>query len=408
MRFGSYISHRAIRKASTNANVPGKVKVLVVGGGMRTGGLSVANQIYNRFKSAGKSLNEGDIAIFDASHPGWTLIGGGLKDKYTSGFRRPLADLVPSQIQLITDNVASFYPKDSKIRTSSGVDVSYDILVVAAGLQINWDTIPGLAAALADPNSNVSSIYSFETCDKTWRDIETMRTGKAIFTQPAGVVKCAGAPQKIMWLAWDRFRKTNRGSVIKIEFWTGMPTMFSVPKYSEILNELRLQRGVDAKFEHNLTSINQDRQTATFKKTDGQIVETDYTFLHVVPPMGPLKFIKESPIADANGWVDVDQATLQHKNPDYQNIFAIGDCSSLPTSKTAAAITSQAPVVTENVFRLLDQGTISSAAYDGYTSCPLIVSYEKLLLAEFAYGLKPKETFNQLLGIDQGTPRRFE
>lgn len=145
----------------------------------------------------------------------------------------------------------------------------------------------------------------------------------------------------------------------------------SVPKYAEILNALRLQRNIEAKFEHNLISINPDRRTATFKRPDGQTLETDYTFLHVVPPMSPLGFIKKSPIADSVGWVEVDQATLQHKNPDYQSIFAIGDCSSLPTSKTAAAITAQAPVVAENVFKLLDQGTISQAAYDGYTSCPV-------------------------------------
>lgn len=145
----------------------------------------------------------------------------------------------------------------------------------------------------------------------------------------------------------------------------------SVPKYSEILNTLRIQRGIKAQFEHNLVSIDSGRRIATFKRSDGQTVETDYTFLHVVPPMGPLEDIKGSPIAEATGWVDVDQTTLQHKNPEFQNIFALGDCTNLPTSKTAAAITAQAPIVAENVFKFLDHGAIGHAGYDGYTSCPV-------------------------------------
>lgn len=189
------------------------------------------------------------------------------------------------------------------------------------------------------------------------------------------------APQKIMNMAWDRYRTTKREDTVKVEFWTGMPTMFSVKKYSDALDELRRSRGIHAEFSHNLTSIDVANQAATFQKSDGSSVTAEYTLLHVTPQMGPLDFIKSSPLADAAGWVSVDDATLQHKNPEYSNVFALGDCSSLPTSKTAAAITSQAPVLTENVFSFVDTGKLSNATYDGYTSCPvsprfLIVSYK--------------------------------
>lgn len=150
---------------------------------------------------------------------------------------------------------------------------------------------------------------------------------------------------------------------------------YSVPKYAEVLNALRLERGIRAEFSHNLVAINPSSRIATFQRGDGSTVETDYSFLHVTPPMGPPNFIKDSPIADAAGWVDVNDATLQHKNPEFSNIFALGDCSSLPTSKTAAAITAQAPIIAENVFRLMETGNISDAAYDGYTSCPVSDAY---------------------------------
>ena len=177
------------------------------------------------------------------------------------------------------------------------------------------------------------------------------------------------APQKIMWMAWDRYRQTKKN--VQVDFYTGMPTMFAVPKYSEALNNLRIERGVGGNFGHNLVSVDADNRKATFKRADNTTVDVDFTLLHATPPMGPLDFLKESSIVDAAGWVDVDKATLRHNKPEFGNIFALGDCSSLPTSKTAAAITSQAPVLTENLFSVLDTGKVSSAIYDGYTSCPV-------------------------------------
>ncbi|KAH7889732.1 FAD/NAD(P)-binding domain-containing protein [Phlebopus sp. FC_14] len=398
-------SFKPARWASTRSK--DSFKVVVVGGG--SGGLTVANQIFNRFKAAGKALNPGDVAVLDAAdyhyyQPGWTLVGAGLKSK--SDFRRPLTSLVPPHISHIAEDVAAFSPATSSVTTSTGRTVAYDSLVVATGLKVNWDGISGLSQALADPASGVSSIYSYDTCDKVWNDIESIRSGNAIFTQPAGVIKCAGAPQKIMWMAWDRYQTTGRVNNVKIDFMTGMPSMFSVKKYSEALDALRIERGVGAEFQHNLVSVDAVNRKATFKSADGTTIDREYTVLHVTPPMGPLDVIKRSPIADAMGWVEVDQATLRHVKPEFGNIFAVGDCSSLPTSKTAAAITSQAPVLVENLFSVMDTGCVSSARYDGYTSCPLLTGYGQLMLAEFRYGLEPKETFANYLG-DQTKPRRF-
>ncbi|KAL0946941.1 hypothetical protein HGRIS_013100 [Hohenbuehelia grisea] len=270
---------------------------------------------------------------------------------------------------------------------------------------INWSAIQGLPKALADSTSGVSSIYSYDTCDKVWQDVDALRSGKAVFTQPAGVVKCAGAPQKIMWMSWDRYRMTGRGDNIKVDFYTGMPSMFSVKKYSDALEALRIERGVGGHFQHNLVAIDVPNHKATFKKPDGSTIDVDYTVLHVTPPMGPLDFFKGSPIVDDAGWVTVNQATLQHTKPEFSNIFALGDCSSLPTSKTAAAITAQAPVLVENLFSVMDSGKVGNAAYDGYTSCPLLTGYGELMLAEFKYGLEPKESFAYL--GDQTQRRRL-
>ncbi|KAG1741501.1 sulfide-quinone oxidoreductase [Suillus paluster] len=393
------------RYASTNTME--KFRVLVIGGG--SGGLTVANQIYNRFKAAGRPLNPGDVVVLDAANYHYyqvsrtnnslmTLVGAGLRPK--TDFKRPLASLFPPHIMHIAENVKSFYPETSSVTTTSGRTISYDSLVVAAASLACRRLSP-------DPSSGVSSIYSYDTCDKVWHDVDALRSGNAIFTQPAGIIKCPGAPQKIMWMAWDNYHKSGRGNNINIEFMNGMPTMFSVKKYSDALNALRIERGIGAEFQHNLVSIDAANKKATFKKADGSTVDRDFTLLHVTPPMGPLDFIKGTSIADPTGWVEVDQATLRHVKPEFGNIFALGDCSSLPTSKTAAAITSQAPVLTENLFSVMDTGKVSSAKYDGYTSCPLFTGYGELMLAEFKYGFEPKESFANYLGDQTKRKRLF-
>ncbi|OXG44028.1 sulfide:quinone oxidoreductase [Cryptococcus neoformans Bt120] len=394
------------RLASTSAG--GKHKVVVIGAG--AAGLSAANQVYNAFKAQGKTLADGDVAIVDANRnhdyqPGWTLVGSGLASKET--YRRPVSSLIGNQFAHIPQNAAGFEPGANQVVLADGSKIGYDYLIVGAGLQINWDNVKGLTAALADPsNSKVSSIYSYETVDKTWDLIRNFKgEGEAIFTQPFGVIKCAGAPQKINYMAdyWWKSQNQKYHST----FITGMPTMFSVPHYSKALDALRQEKGIDALFNTNLVEVRPESKTAVFEvlagEEKGRKIEKEFGLLHAVPPMGPLKAIKESPLADSVGWVDVDQGTLQHKK--YENVFSLGDSSSLPTSKTAAAITGQSPVLTHNLVALMETGKIGDAIYDGYTSCPLFTGRGSLLLAEFKYGAERKETFGKF--VDQSVPNRF-
>lgn len=378
-------------------------RVVVVGGG--SAGLNASHQLLRsgEFKA-------GDIALIDPAtwhhyQPGWTLVGGGLKDK--RDLRKPLASLLDPKLQFYNDGVEGFAPKENQVKLRDGSNISYDQLIVCPGIKIKYDQIKGLPEALANPDAMVSSIYGYDTCDKVFPNIEKLSKGKAIFTQPVGMVKCAGAPQKIMWLAFDHWRQAglykahDAQSPIQISFATGLPVMFGVPKYSKRLNALREERGVEGLFQHDLTGINGN--TATFSRADSKDeIKRQFDFLHVVPKMGPYDFIRNSELANEAGLVDVDDATTRHKT--FANVWSIGDASSLPTSKTAAAITSQTPIMVENMLRAMN-GKSADAAYDGYTSCPIPTEYGKLMLAEFKYGGKPDETFAKF-GIDQGTPRR--
>jgi NADPH-dependent 2,4-dienoyl-CoA reductase/sulfur reductase-like enzyme len=378
-------------------------KVVVIGGG--SAGISLSHQLLRK-----GNFTQDDIAIIDPAEfhhyqPGWTLVGGGLKKK--EELRRPLKELMNPRFKFYNTAVGSFNPEENYIVTREGEKLGYEQLVVVPGITLDYESVKGLKEALEEKDAMVSTIYDYAYCDKAYSNVQKFKKGEAIFTQPAGVVKCAGAPQKIMWLALDYWKnaglfKGAEGSDINISFATGLPTMFGVPKYAQALDKLRVERGVQGLFQHDLTSITGN--TATFTNlADKSSVTKHYDFLHVAPKNIPWSFIKSSPLANEAGYVAVNDSTTQHTK--YPNVWSIGDASSLPTSKTVAAITAEAPVMVSNLLSVME-GKELAAVYDGYTSCPLLTGNKEVLLAEFKYGGVPKETFNRVLGIDQGVPRK--
>lgn len=366
-------------------------QVVVIGGG--AAGLGVAARLIRGGVS--------DLAIIEPSEkhyyqPFWTFVGAGVVNAGQSV--RPMADLIPKGAKWIKDAVKSFDPDNNRLTTKSGETISYYYLVVCPGLQIDWQKIPGLQESLG--KNGVCSNYAFDQAPITWENIRNFKGGNAVFTFPPPPIKCAGAPQKILYLAEEAFRKQGVRDKTRVTYYCATPTIFSVPKYAESLMKNVVQpRGIEVFFKHTLVEIRPDAREAVFKNADtNELVTQAYDMLHVVPPMSAPDFIKRSPLANEGGWVDVAKDTLRHVR--YANVFSLGDASGLPTSKTAAAIRAQAPVLAGNLLSVI-KGEQPTLTYDGYTSCPLITGYGKLILAEFDYDLKPKETFP----FDQSIPR---
>lgn len=360
-------------------------EVLIVGGG--TGGITVAAQL--RHKS-----NPPEVAIIEPSskhyyQPIWTLVGGGVVPKEVS--ERNEADYIPKGVEWIQDAVKTFDPDNSQLTTESGQTIGYDYLVVAAGIQIDWDKIPGLKESVGKPGTGVCSNYDYQTVDSTWENIRTFQGGVAIFTMPGTPIKCGGAPQKILYLAEDYFRKSGVRDKSTVIFASAGERIFGVEKYRKTLEEVVARKGIQTWFKHELVALHPEKKEARFQNLEsGEVVTTHYDMIHVTPPMSAHGFIKHSPLANADGWVDVDKYTLQHAR--YANVFALGDASSLPTSKTGAAIRKEAPVLVRNLMAVR-KGMAPVAQYNGYTSCPVVTGYGKLVLAEFDYDGNPDETF---------------
>lgn len=313
-----------------------------------------------------------------------------------------MADVMPKNAAWIKEKVAHFSPEDNLVTTDQNKTLKYDFLVVALGLALEFQQIPGLVEALG--TEGVGCNYSFDTVGHTYQALQKVREGNALFTLPNPPVKCLGAPQKIMYLAEEIFRKNGVRENVNVTYKTPGGVLFAVEKYRNSLLKLCAERNIQIDLFRNLVSIDAGRREATFQFVDDtespKREETiPYEFIHVTPPMGPVEALKTSPLVDATGFVDVNKETLQHVT--YPNVFSLGDCSNLPVSKTLAAVGSQSGVLRKNLMSAL-KGETLKGQYLGYASCPLITGSDKCILAEFDYSGLPRETFP----VDQGVERR--
>jgi sulfide:quinone oxidoreductase len=371
--------------------------IVVVGGG--TGGIMAAAQIRRKIPNASIGLVEPSDTHW--YQPAWTLVAA---DTYNyNKTKKPMKDLIPKGVTWIKDYVTKLNPNDSSLFLRNGEEVSYKFLVLSPGLVYRFEMIEGLAETI-----NKNGVCSNYTDPLYTREVlKSFKGGTALFTQPSTPIKCGGAPQKIMYLADEFFRKSGVRDKTEIVFATPGSVIFGVKVFADTLNKIIQRKNIHTRYYYSLYKIDAEKKEAYFRYThpsenqctinnsesftEKLVGQTDiviqYDMLHLAPPQSAPDFIRDSELSvqegAGKGWLDVDIHTLQHKT--YPNVFGIGDVANLPTAKTGAAIRKQVPVVVENIKRLLQKEPISDLSYEGYSSCPLVTGYGKMLLAEFKY-----------------------
>lgn len=355
-------------------------QVVIIGGG--AGGIAVAASLKARKADL-------EIAIIDPAdihyyQPGWTMVGGGIfRPEQTT---RTMGSLIPKGVRWVKAAVAAFEPANNAVVLDGCRVVTYDRLVVCPGLKLDWGAIEGLEETLG--RNGVTSNYRYDLAPYTWELVSGLRKGRAIFTQPPMPIKCAGAPQKALYLSGDAWHRQGVLGEIEIAFMNAGGVLFGVKEYVPALMEYVEKYNAALNFGHNLVAVDGPARTATFSVSppdagEPRLITQSFDMLHVCPPQSAPDFIRVSPLADAAGWIDVDQSTLRHKT--FDNIWSLGDVMNAPNAKTAAAARKQAPTVADNLVADLE-GRAPQAQYDGYGSCPLTVERGKIVLAEFGYG----------------------
>jgi sulfide:quinone oxidoreductase len=361
-------------------------QVLIVGGG--TAGITVAAILRRRARNIAIAIVE--PAQEHYYQPSLTLVGAGVYPLAKT--HRPQASVIPPGVTWIRDAAKSFEPGKNTVQLQNGDALTYDYLVVCTGVKLDWDKIAGLADTLG--RNGVCSNYSPTTASYTWECVQKLKAGdKVVCTQPPMPFKCPGAPQKIVYLIADRLRRRGIRKDCMLDFFTHAPAIFGVPYFARALVKVAARYGIGVHYQQNLVAVDGQGKTATFEfvgdNRKGERENVPFDLLHVSPSQSPHDNIKSSPLANAGGWVEVNQATMQHVR--YQNVYSLGDVCSTPNSKTAAAVRKQAPVVANEIATAV-AGKLVLGAYDGYASCLLTTAIGKTILAEFCYGGKVTPT----------------
>lgn len=364
-------------------------QILIIGGG--TAGIMVAAQLKRKRSAI-------DIAIVEPSdthwyQPAWTLVGAGTFDYAAT--RRSEASVMPAGVKWIQDKAVRLLPEENAVETSNS-RLTYDYLVVAPGLVNDYSLLEGLEEAL----ETGIACSNYVNPEYTWECLQQFKGGNALFTQPTTPIKCGGAPQKIMYLAADYFKKKRLSDKTNVIFATPGTVIFGVKQVADTLTQVLNRYQVHFKPYYAPVKIDVGNKLVHFKMTGGNYDITEgnmlkemkdgdssvvvpFDLLHLAPPQTAPAFVKDSELVNAAGWLDVNINSMQHNK--YANVFGLGDVAALPTAKTGAAIRKQAPVVVDNLLKLIDKKIADNLSYDGYSSCPLVTGYGKMVLAEFNY-----------------------
>jgi len=375
---------------SSAVSAQGSYELAIVGAG--AAGIAVAASLKKRQPTL-------EIALIDPAEmhyyqPGWTMVGGGIFTPEQTG--RRLDSLIPKGVKHIKAAVTAFEPETNTVILENNQSLRYQRLIVCPGIKLDWESIEGLSDTLG--KNGVTSNYRYDLAPYTWKLVQELKQGRALFTQPPMPIKCAGAPQKALYLSGDAWHRRDVLKNIDIQFNNAGGVLFGVQEYVPALMDYVKKYDATLNFFHNLVAVDGAAKKAWFDvakpETPVERIEMSFDMMHVCPPQTAPDFIKASPLVDAAGWVDVDQAILRHKQ--YDNIWSLGDVMNAPNAKTAAAARAQAPVVAENVLADI-KGHSPVAQYNGYGSCPLTVERGKIVLAEFGYGGKMLPSFPEFL-----------
>ena len=369
--------------ASAAPKVKTAARIVIAGAG--AAGLTAAAQLAQRLEGAQITLVDARKAHF--YQPGFTLVAGGIKPaSYVVSSTR---DYVPSGVELIEEAVAEIDPEGRKVVTATGKPVSYDYLIVATGLRLDYAAIEGMDVEQIGNNGLGSIYHSPEKAAATWQAMSKFADsgGVGVFLRPGTEMKCAGAPLKYTFLTDDHLRRRGNRGKAEIIYNANNKVLFSVPIVHEKVRMLFEERDIRMNYERTLAAIDLGKRIATFKTAEGP-VELQYDFINVIPPMRAADAVRNSPLPwqegnwAADGWIEVDKHTLCHKR--FDNVFAVGDVAGVPKGKTAASVKWQVPVAVDHLVAQIE-GRESQAHYGGYTSCPLITRLGQAMLIEFDY-----------------------
>jgi sulfide:quinone oxidoreductase len=370
-------------------------KIVIIGAG--AAGVATASKLANLIENP-------NIAIIDDTQthlyqPAFTLIAGGVVGADYP--KMDNADYIPKGVKWIKQKAVAIDPEAKTVITNANETIAYDFLVVAAGIDLDYEAIEGLDRSMLGKNG-LFSVYAYVSAIAAWDQLQALakdskkRKVSALFCETTTPIKCGGAPKKIAFLTQDYLRRNGVRSNATLTQMMSGTSWFGVKVYADAIERLYAKREMASEFQRKLVKIDAARREATFSTpkltmdedlgveiATNEFVTEPYDLLHIVPNQTGAAIVSKNPkLANPTGFLKVNIETLQ--NETYPEIFGVGDIVASPFGKTGGSVRKQYGIVAQNLVDVM-QGKEAKEKYDGYTVCPLITNYGSVMMLEFGY-----------------------
>jgi len=271
-------------------------------------------------------------------------------------------------------NVTKINPMQNNLELSNGKTFNYKALVFAPGLDHSMDHIKGLSELEAEPDSENTFCHMTDTVERASRNFFSGWNnfmGDLMCYSPAFPYKGEGSDFYALY--YEHFLRVDKlqgratpGS--RVQYWTPNKKIYQFDYANEVALDECKKRNIDVHFGWEMMEVKRNelnQKIAIMKNVDtGETIEKDFFTGVINPASKPHSLIAESGLADANGMMDVDKYTLQHKK--FENVFSFGDAVGFETTRTHTAAIAQNPIIKNNLLRFL-QDKECNAVYDGYS-----------------------------------------
>jgi sulfide:quinone oxidoreductase len=344
----------------------------VLGGGV--GGTVVANLLARKLRRSQAHVTVIDRTGRHVYQPGWLYVPfGGPAPKH---WERAERGLLSRRVDLVVGEAQRIDRVGQTIHMADGTRYPYDDLVIATGASLAPETIPGYAEA-------AYHFYSPEAATRLGDALKAFRGGKILIGVADIPYRCPPAPLEFTFLLDEYLRKRGLRDRTEITYLSPIGRVFTIESVSTFVTPLLEERGIKHEEFFNTESI--DPQARTVTSMEG--TELGYDLLVLVPPHRGVPLVFDSGLADSQGWIETDKQTLRTKAD--PRIYAIGDGTDVPVSKSGSAAHFEAKVVADRLIADVT-GSSNGHVYDGRVMCFLETGNGQASQLSFDYTHAPK------------------
>jgi len=346
-------------------------KVVILGGGV--GGTIVANLLAKKLRPDEAEITVVDLTGKHVYQPGFVYVA--FEHQQPKRLVRDERKLLRKRVKLVVGEAAKIDAEGKKVHLADGTVLDYDRLVIALGARLTPNELPGYKEA-------AHHFYSLEGAVELRKALEAFQGGKVVVTVASVPYKCPPAPSEAACQLDYYFTKRGIRDKVDIHFLSPLSRVFPLEPVNPVVEQVFAKHNIRSTIFFNTESIDQENKTVN--SIEGESIP--YDLLIMVPPHRGAKVVEDSALGDRGGWLPTDKFTLRTKA--HADIFALGDCTDIPVSKSGAAAHFQAKVIAESLVADI-RGEPATARYDGHVMCYCDAGYHKGISMSFDYEHPP-------------------